>query len=197
MQANDLRFSNLDAIVLVGYENRGSDLSKRFLRWFLENVFRIEPQDADDAVVDSKQDTGIDGIFVDDITETIYLFQSKTRESDNATLGDTDLKEFVGSLEQFKTSDAIEVLLNSKANPLLKAAITRNDLKAKVAGGFSIEGIFLTYIPENDDAKDFMKSAPSNVSLYDATRIANEYIGNYTLEKAESTSYNFQGVTGR
>lgn len=176
MKADDLRFSNLDSSVLVGYENRGHDLSKRFLRWFLENVFRLEPQDADDAVVDSKQDRGIDGIFVDDITETIYLFQAKTRESDKAELGDTDLKEFVGSLEQFKTSDSIDALLSSKASSLLKAAISRNDLKAKVASGFTTEGIFLTHIPANDDATDFMKSAPSNVSLYDAKRIADEYI---------------------
>jgi hypothetical protein len=176
MQASDLRFSNLDATVLKGYEDRGPDLSKRFLKWFLENVFRLEPQDADDTVIDSKQDKGIDGILVDRTTETIYLFQSKTRESDKASLGDTDLKEFVGSLEQFKTPETIEGILNSNANALLKAAITRNELKDKVASGFSLEGIFITHIAANDDAHHFMHSAPSNVVLYDAERIAEEYV---------------------
>ena len=163
MQPSDLCFSKLDLNVLQGYENRGSDLSKRFLRWFLENVFRLEPQEADDAVIDAKHDKGIDGIFVDDVTETIYLFQSKTRESDSATLGDTDLKEFVGSLEQFKTPEAIEAILSSNANALLKGAIVRNDLKSKIASGFSLEGVFLTHIPENVDARYFMKSAPPNL----------------------------------
>ena len=176
MQPSDLCFSKLDLNVLQGYENRGSDLSKRFLRWFLENVFRLEPQEADDAVIDAKHDKGIDGIFVDDVTETIYLFQSKTRESDSATLGDTDLKEFVGSLEQFKTPEAIEAILSSNANALLKGAIVRNDLKSKIASGFSLEGVFLTHIPENVDARYFMKSAPPNLSLYDAERIASEHV---------------------
>lgn len=176
MQADDLCFSKLDAIVLKGYEKRGTDLSKRFLRWFLENIFRLEPQEADDAVIDAKQDKGIDAIYVDETTETIYLFQAKTRESDKGTLGDTDLKGFVGSLEQFKTPDAIDAVLNSNANPLLKSALTRNDIKGKVASGYSVEGIFLTHIPQNDDAIAFMISAPNNVELYDATRIANEYV---------------------
>ena len=176
MDATDLTYSKLESKVLKGYENRGSNLSKRFLRWFMENVFRIEPQEADDAVIDGSQDKGIDGIYVDDSTETVYLFQAKTRESDKAELGDTDLKEFVGSLEQFKTPEAIDVVLASKASQLLKNAITRNDLRSKIENGFSLEGIFVTHTPANDDADDFMKSAPKNISLYDANRIAQEYI---------------------
>lgn len=176
MQSDDLCYTNLDPIVLKGYEKRGTDRSKRFLRWFLENIFRLEPQEADDAVIDAKQDKGIDAIYVDVTTETVYFFQAKTRESDKATLGDTDLKEFVGSMEQFKTQSAIETILDSNANALLKAALTRNDIKSKVSGGFSVEGVFVTHIPQNGDAIAFMKSAPSNVDLYDATRIANEYV---------------------
>lgn len=176
MQAGDLCFSKLDAVVLNGYEKRGADLSKRFLRWFLENIFRLEPQETDDAVIDATQDKGIDAIYVDDTTETIYLFQAKTRESDKASLGDTDLKSFVGSIGQFKDANAVETILDSNANPLLKAALIRNDIKSKVAAGFALEGIFVTHIPENDDAKSFMLSAPSNIDLYDATRIANEFV---------------------
>lgn len=176
MKQSDLVYSKLDSNILKGYENRGSTLSKRFLRWFLENIFRIDPQDSDDAVIDSMQDKGIDGIYVDNSTETVYVFQAKTRETDKAELGDTDLKAFVGSIEQFKTPEAIDALLGSKANQMLKNAITRNDLRAKIERGYSIEGIFATHIPANEDADDFMKSAPKNVTLYDATRIADEYI---------------------
>ncbi|MFN8388642.1 MAG: hypothetical protein U0X92_19785, partial [Anaerolineales bacterium] len=51
--------------------------SSAFLFWFLENFFRLDKQDAEDAICDQTNDKGIDGIYVDDEDEIIFLFQSK------------------------------------------------------------------------------------------------------------------------
>jgi len=58
----------------------------------------LEEIDADDACVDSKHDKGVDAIYVDDVSETVFIIQAKTKTKDNAELGDTEIKEFYGTL---------------------------------------------------------------------------------------------------
>jgi len=62
--------------------------SAAFLIWFMENFFRLEMQDAIDGVCDQVNDKGIDGIYVDDDDEIIYLFQSKFSPNNNQRQGD-------------------------------------------------------------------------------------------------------------
>ena len=71
------------------------DESAAFLIWFLKNFFRLEEQDAVDSVCDHKNDKGIDGIYVDDEEEVIYLFQSKFSPNDDQDQGDNDIRNFV------------------------------------------------------------------------------------------------------
>lgn len=99
MQIKDLEFQNLAQNLLKPYQKRAATESAQFLRWFLENIFRLETQDADDACVDNKQDKGVDGVLVNDTLEVVYVFQSKVRQKQGAKLGDTDLKEFSGTLK--------------------------------------------------------------------------------------------------
>ena len=61
----------------------GRSESVAFLIWFLENFFRLETQDAIDSVCDQTNDKGIDGIYVDDEEEIVYLFQSKFSPNNN------------------------------------------------------------------------------------------------------------------
>lgn len=44
--------------------------------------------DAQDAICDKANDKGVDGIYVDNNTEEIIVFQSKLVQNDNKTLGD-------------------------------------------------------------------------------------------------------------
>lgn len=175
MEVEELRFAELTSKHLKPYSKRAPTESLQFLRWILENIFRQDPQDADDACVDQTLDKGVDGLLVNDVLEEIYVFQAKIRQKDNAALGDTDIKEFVGSLEQFSTPDAIQVLLDGNANQLLKSALVRNDIKEKVTRGYLVEGVFCTNVPLNDDGLAYAETL-KNVSIYDAKRIANEYI---------------------
>jgi hypothetical protein len=79
--------------------------SESFVLWFLLNVFRLDETVAQDAICDGFDDKGVDAIYVDNDEEVVYVFQSKLTQKVDSTLGDTDLKEFLGSLHQFSTPE--------------------------------------------------------------------------------------------
>ena len=70
--------------------------SKALLHWFLFNVFRLDALDARDTLCDGDNDKGIDGVWVDEDSEEIFLFQSKYTDQ-KRNLGDTDLKGWSGT----------------------------------------------------------------------------------------------------
>ncbi|HEV7278195.1 MAG TPA: AIPR family protein [Devosiaceae bacterium] len=175
MKTDDLHYDVITAGILKPYSERSPIVSAQFLRWFLENIFRLDRQDADDACVDAKQDKGIDGIYVNDVTETIYLIQTKVRQKQKATLGDTDLKEFHGSISQFSSASKIQAILAGNANSRLKQAISRNKLADKVDAGFAVEGLFCTNVLANKEAVAFLDGV-DNITLYDADAICDEYL---------------------
>lgn len=175
MKSQDLQHQALSKNHLKYYEHRASDFSGRFLRWFLEHIFRLDPLEADDAAVDAKHDKGVDAIYVDDVSETVYVVQAKTKTSDKATLGDVDLKSFVGTLAQFASPETVAQLSAETKNERLKQALARNAVQAKIKSGYSVQGIFITNAPANADAVNFLKKTKL-ISLYDSNRIAEEYV---------------------
>src|SRR4051794_37194502 len=119
MKNSDLQYDSLVRLIApFSMEERTE--SAAFLRWFLSNIFRLDDTDADDAICDSKNDKGVDGVYVNTLNEQIFVFQSKIVQNASRTLGDTLLKEFRGTLEQFETSDKINALVEGTAHPRLK-----------------------------------------------------------------------------
>jgi hypothetical protein len=175
VEVSDLTFGAFSKSHLKYYEGRASDFPGRFLRWFLEHMLRLDEFEADDAAVDAKHDKGIDAIYVDDVAETIYIVQSKTKTSAKATLGDADLKEFEGTLAQFDMPENIEQLALETENARLKQSLIRNDVAKKVKAGYAVSGVFITNIPKNKDAIAYLKKV-DNIDLYDAARIAEDYV---------------------
>jgi hypothetical protein len=204
MIVEDLAFENLTKEILKPYSKRAPTESLQFLRWFLENIFRQDSQDADDACVDMKHDKGVDGILVNDVVEAVYVFQAKIKQKEKASLGDTDIKEFVGTLEQFSTAENVQALLNGNAAEALKAAITRNDIKEKISRGYSVEGVFCTNAPLNADGKAYAETVP-HVTVYDAIRISAEHVdiaaptgisGDFTFDLSDSEVIKYQTSDG-
>ena len=70
--------------------------SAALLAWFLAAVWRVEPEDIDDAICDGPGDKGIDGLIVDDTLEEITILQSKYRDGVDAGQGDADLERLLG-----------------------------------------------------------------------------------------------------
>lgn len=175
MEVKDLNHNAFSENELKPYEKRAPDFSGRFIRWFLENIYRLEEIDADDACVDAKHDKGVDAIFVDDIAETAYIIQAKTKTKDNAEFGDTEIKEFHGTLQQFDSKQKIDELSLETKNDKLKQTILRTGLAAKVGSGYDVLGVFISNAQANYDAKAIL-SKLSKIELYDAVAIANEYV---------------------
>lgn len=175
MQLDDLKFQTLTQKYLKPYAKRSPTETMQFLKWILENIFRLDAQDADDACVDQKQDKGVDALLANDTLETIYVFQSKFKNSDKATLGDTDLKEFTGTLAQFQSAECIDTLLTGKAHEGLKATIRRLGLKEKIEAGYSVEGVFCTNASLNREGIDYLKNV-DDITVYDAQKIVADFV---------------------
>src|SRR4051812_48519823 len=86
--------------------------SAAFLVWYLQNYYRLDPDEAVDLVCDQKGDKGIDGIFVNDDDQTITVFQARIYQSDK-TMGDSSLKSFAGTLAQLRTEESVKSLMAS------------------------------------------------------------------------------------
>jgi hypothetical protein len=148
--------------------------SASFLIWYLENYYRLDTQAAIDSVCDQRGDKGVDGIFVNDSDETITVFQGTISQKSNTAIGDKSLREFAGTLTQFKDSASIKALANAAGNNLLAALIKRLDLEAKV-GRYKVRGEFLTNIDVDGNGQNFLDTA-INIEFVGKTRLQSTYI---------------------
>lgn len=207
MKVVDLNHNAFSKHHLKPYEKRAPDFSGRFIRWFLEHIYRLEQIDADDACVDAKHDKGVDAIYVDDASETVFIIQGKTKTKDNAEFGDTDLKEFYGTLQQFGSKKKIDDVLLETKNEKMKQAIVRTGLAAKVDSGYDVRGVFISNARANKDAKAILAKLPK-IELFDANAIANDYVdldvdggikGNYYFDVSDSDviEYDAGGAAAR
>lgn len=152
--------------------NNGRPDSSAFIIWFLENFFRIDRQDAIDCVCDQKNDKGIDGVFVDDEEEKIYLIQSKFSPIDFQEQGDNDLRNFVGAKEWFKNEDTLLNLLESTASKELKALV--NGFKLIEKTHYNVVLVFITNKKFNTHAKEFI-NINDNLETWDCEGLLEKY----------------------
>lgn len=153
----------------------GRTESHAFLLWFLKNYYRLDDIAAADAVCDGFDDKGIDGIYVDENLEYVDIFQCKLVQSPKKTLGDTQLKEFVGTLSQLQTEGQINALAASTSNVELRNVLTSENVATKVAEGFSVRGVFLTNINADGNAATFLNGR-DDCRLYDKSELDANYI---------------------
>lgn len=134
--------------------------SASFLIWYLENYYRLDTLEAVDAVCDQRGDRGVDGIYVNDDAETIIVFQSRISQRADRTVGDTPLKEFYGTLSQFKNRGTVEQLMNASKATQLALLIERADVLNKMAA-YQVRGVFIANIDKDKNADDFLKLHPT------------------------------------
>jgi hypothetical protein len=174
MNTADLNYGSLRKLI-ARYTNKGRSESAAFLNWFLENIYRLNDVDADDAICDETNDKGIDGIYVDNAAQEIHFLQSKITQREGRTLGDADLKAFSGALQQFTTSASIDLILNGNANADLKRILQRQNIRALVDDGYDVVGVFITNQDQDQNCKEYIQHA-GHISIYDRDRIALEYV---------------------
>jgi AIPR protein len=118
--------------------------SRAFLGWFLENYYRLAPDDAEDSICDGPDDKGIDGIYVDRNFEQVTLFQAKLYQNPDKSVGESSLRDFVGAIDQFKDEDSIKWLVDSTNNIELKGLINDQKIGELIRTGYGVNGVFIT-----------------------------------------------------
>jgi Restriction endonuclease len=137
MQGTDLDYAKMVATIKP-YTDKGRPISIAFLNWFLEHIYRLEQVEAEDIICDKSNDRGIDGIYIDENQLEIHVFQSKTKQS--GTIGDKDLREFSGTLNQLRTTDALDAFLAGKVDQEIKDKIQKLGVRGLLEKGFTLRG---------------------------------------------------------
>jgi len=156
------------------FDAAGRPRTIALLLWFLETIYRLDQVEAEDAVCDSPGDAGFDAMACNDLRREIVVFQSKRREKLPATLGDVDLKTFVGALAQLGSSAGVKKLAATTSNADLKQLLLELDVAAKVDAGYKVRAIFVTNVAANRDATVYLSHAEANghnVDLWDLERL--------------------------
>lgn len=133
--------------------------SASFLMWYLENYYRLDQDEVVDYVCDQSGDRGIDGIYVNDNTETIVVFQSKISRNSNRTVGDTSLKEFAGSLSQLRDAESVRKLVASAGERQVAALIERLEITDKIRE-YALRAEFLSNIDLDENGAEFLEQMP-------------------------------------
>lgn len=173
MKPDDLRFESLKALIKP-YEDKGREEARSFLNWFLENIFRLDPVEADDCICDKPNDRGIDAIYVDENLNEVLILQSKTKQKESS-IGDGPLRELAGTLTQLETVEGVDALLAGGGNEDLKHVLQRFHVRDVVANGYKIVGAFLSNQPLDANGKEFVDQH-GRIKIYDRNRIAAEFI---------------------
>ncbi|MEX8033078.1 AIPR family protein [Microbacterium sp. 20-116] len=147
------------------------------LAWFLESVWRLDPEDVISAICDGPGDKGIDAIYVDDDAAEITVFQSKWRKSPlTASQGDADLKQFVGAGGYFEGASQLDALLASKPNDELRKLLARQNVREILEGEtHSVKMVFLTLGSLDSSGRDYVASRASlqpPLAVYDVEMLA-------------------------
>ncbi len=153
----------------------GRTESHAFLVWFLQHYFRLDELEAHETVCDGPDDKGVDGIYVDSNLETIFVFQCKLVQNPKRTLGDTQLKEFAGSLDQFRTPDKIAEIAGTTANTELARVLTTANVAKLVTDGYAVKGVFVANIDRDTNATAYLQ-ARDDIRLFDKPVLAASFV---------------------
>lgn len=153
----------------------GRTESRAFLGWFLEHFFRLEESDAQDAICDGYDDKGVDGVFVDRNLERLTIFQTKLVQSEKRTLGDTALKEFVGTIGQFQTKALVQHIIDTTGNIELRELLKECDAPTLVEQGYAVHGVFVTNVDADKNAYHFAQTR-GDITVFDGAALRSEWV---------------------
>ena len=155
------------------YRDARRSESGSFLMWYLENYYRLDPREAVDCVCDQSGDKGIDGIYVNDNTQTIFVFQSKISQN-NTAVGDVSLKEFAGTIKQLRDADSVRRLVASAGNAQVSSLITRLEIPDKIEE-YELRAEFLSNIDLDANGTAYLRETPE-ISFIGRKVLADTYI---------------------
>jgi hypothetical protein len=187
MRANELDYNEL-LTVIKPFTDKGRPTSIAFLNWFLEHIYRLDQVTAEDMICDKSNDRGIDGLYADHEQLEVHVFQSKTKQ--NGTIGDKDIREFSGTLNQLRTPENLKIFLDGKVDQEIKDQITKMNLLALLVKGYSVRGVFVTNVNIDANGKDVLKVDPALIG-YDRDAIVKAFV-DLRIEGGIKAQYEFR-----
>jgi len=163
-------------LLLQPFLMRSRTESRAFLVWYLENLYRLEPFTAEEAVCDGPDDKGVDGLYVDEVNNRIDVLQAKVVKSPDRTIGSTLLKEFSGTLDQFGSPEGVEYLRDTTTNVELRGLIEASNLPQLMRDGYGVRGVFVTNARIDPSARAYLESTAAPITLADRSQIEAQYV---------------------
>jgi hypothetical protein len=148
--------------------------SASFLIWFLENYYRLDTLEAIDSVCDQRGDKGVDGIYVNEAENTIDIFQSRISQRRDASIGDASLREFYGTLAQFRSREALENLVSTAGDAQVARLVRHLDLLSKL-GSFEMRGVYLVNSDIDSNGTAYLATTPE-ILFIGKSRLISTYI---------------------
>jgi hypothetical protein len=134
--------------------------SASYLIWYLENYYRLDTQEAIDAVCDQSGDKGVDGIYLNEANGTIDVFQTKISQKVGRTVGDSSLKEFFGTLSQFDSKASIQNLIDTGGTAQVVGLIKRLKLIENF-DQYKVRGIFISNVEIDPNGDAYLAITPT------------------------------------
>lgn len=144
-----------------------------FLIWFLKNIFCISEQDSIDSVCDGSRDKGIDGLWIDESSKDIYVFQSEFSPNDDRNSGDTKIREFEGVRSWFSSEQQVINLENALINLELKQRLNLLKISDKVSRDYSVNFVYVTNKIFDQNANEYLDNV--EIEAYDNNSIFGKY----------------------
>ncbi|MDR4989311.1 MAG: hypothetical protein RG741_10790 [Bacteroidales bacterium] len=180
--------------LISDYNITGRTESAAFLMWYLENYYRLSQNESIDSVCDQSGDKGVDGIYLNEATNTIDVFQTKISQTPGRTIGDAMLKEFVGTLAQFSSKDNLQHLVDTAGDAQVAGLINRLDLIEKLEA-YNIKGVFVTNIDIDFNGESFLKASP-NIEFVGKTILESTYISSSKdIPIGRSADFDISGIS--
>ena len=173
---DSLKYPDIHNLFLEYRDPKRND-SAAFLIWYLINYYRLDSLEAIDSVCDQNGDKGVDGIYVNDNDMTITIFQSRISQRSDTQIGDSSLREFQGTLQQFSTKETIENLLSTAGEAEVARLVERLDLKNKILT-HERHGIFISNLDIDSNGTAYLNTNPDIVFVG-----KNNLISNYISDK--------------
>jgi len=151
--------------------------SASYLIWYFENYYRLDPQEAIDAVCDQSGDKGVDGIYLNEASGTIDIFQAKISQRAGRTVGDSSLREFYGTLSQFDNKASIQNIIDTGGDTQVVGLIKRLKLIENF-DQYKVRGIFISNVEVDPNGEAYLATTPTiefiGKTIQESTFISNE-----------------------
>ncbi len=148
--------------------------SRQFLAWFLHHYYRLEETTVDDSICDGPDDKTIDGIWTNEQSGEIHVFQAKIVKGDKS-LGDVSLKEFYGSLSQFTNRQCVEHIAATTKNKELAELLRDLDIAGKIEKGYRVIGVFVTNAARDHNAKAYLRTV-QKLQVFDEMELQQSFV---------------------